>query len=1090
MHLLHHCICSWRCAATSLVLVLLVATTSNAQEGDAGIPPEQLAFFETKIRPVLVEHCQKCHSEEAKQQGNLKANLWLDSRDGLVRGGDSGSAYDSQEPLSSLLLKAIRYEEYEMPPAGKLPASVIDDFERWLKLGAPDPRTGKVNPLPKGPDIQAGREHWAIQPLRILEPPTSGLSANATNPIDAWIFREQAAHGVYPTATADARILVRRLWFDLLGLPPTPEELENALALVSLNPAERSSFDTETRPTDGSLVSTVSPKGWERLVNQLLDRPEYGERWARHWMDVVRFAESFGYEQDYNRPNAYHYRDFLIRALNSDLPYDRFIQWQIAGDELSPENPQAWMATGFLGAGAFPTQLTETEFESTRYNELDDMTATIGVSFLGLSIGCARCHDHKFDPITAQDYYRFASTFTSAIRSEKTFDLAPEENKKRRDEFEQSLRQAKSELANYEQAGLGREVIDFLKRSIEDNAAALSGPWNVLSGTLSTENGSKYVLQADGSFLATGNSPGKETLVFECKLDLTKARALRIEALSDPSLPRGGPGRADNGNFALGNMTAEIVSEGRESRLIQLGRPAATHQQNGDSLSIAASLDTDLVSGWAVDGQIGKSQAAVLFFEGLPTGDGEGEQPATTVRLSLRFHHPNSKHIVGRIRFSVSNDINPPVEVGGKEPPADVVQAVQALTKRYKEQLEGGKTDTQMEQLLKDSDGWSELVNWYKTISTRWGELQKNLSELERKGPPIQLTTVLVTTEGEQHLPHHADDRGYPHFYPQTHLLRRGDVAQKVSVVSPGVPEVFLGRSRSKPDLLWTEPKRNPKSSYQRAALALWLTDVESGAGALAARVMANRVWMHHFGRGLVSTPNDFGTTGERPTHPELLEWLASQFIDQGWSLKALHRVILTSQTYMQGNRLDADPRLAMDPDNRYWWYRSPRRIEAEAVRDSLLRTSGLLDATMYGPGSLDPNMKRRSVYFFIKRSQLIPMMMLFDWPEHLVSIGQRQTTTVAPQALALMNNPLAREAAERLASQAITKPDRVRDVFLKVLSREPMEKERSLVNSLYQDALRERGQSLPSDGSNVELMAFADVCQVLFCSNEFLYVD
>jgi hypothetical protein len=456
----------------------------------------------------------------------------------------------------------------------------------------------------------------------------------------------------------------------------------------------------------------------------------------------------------------------------------------------------------------------------------------------------------------------------------------------------------------------------------------------------------------------------------------------------------------------------------------------------------------------------------------------------------LRFHHPNSKHIVGRIRFSVSNDINPPVEVGGKEPPADVVQAVQALTKRYKEQLEGGKTDTQMEQLLKDSDGWSELVNWYKTISTRWGELQKNLSELERKGPPVQLTTVLVTTEGEQHLPHHADDRGYPHFYPQTHLLRRGDVAQKVSVVSPGVPEVFLGRSRSKPDLLWTEPKRNPKSSYQRAALALWLTDVESGAGALAARVMANRVWMHHFGRGLVSTPNDFGTTGERPTHPELLEWLASQFIDQGWSLKALHRVILTSQTYMQGNRLDADPRLAMDPDNRYWWYRSPRRIEAEAVRDSLLRTSGLLDATMYGPGSLDPNMKRRSVYFFIKRSQLIPMMMLFDWPEHLVSIGQRQTTTVAPQALALMNNPLAREAAERLASQAITKPDRVRDVFLKVLSREPMEKERSLVNSLYQDALRERGQSLPSDGSNVELMAFADVCQVLFCSNEFLYVD
>ncbi len=1090
MNTLLSSICSLRCATNPLVLVLLATATMNAQEAGGVIPPEQLAFFESKIRPVLVEHCQKCHSEEAKEQGNLKANLWLDSRDGLVRGGDSGPAIDSQEPMSSLLLKAIRYEEYEMPPAGKLPASVIEDFERWFKLGAPDPRKGKVNPLPKGPDIQSGRNHWAIQPLSKLEPPTSDRSATATNPIDAWIFREQAAHGLYPSATADARILVRRLWFDLLGLPPTPEELENAIELVALKSTERSFSNANTSSSDQSPVSTVSPKGWETLVDQLLDRPEYGERWARHWMDVVRFAESFGYEQDYNRPNAYHYRDFLIRAFNSDLPYDQFVQWQLAGDELSPENPQAWMATGFLGAGAFPTQLTETEFESTRYNELDDMTATIGVSFLGLSIGCARCHDHKFDPITAQDYYRFASTFTTAIRSEKTFDLAPEENRKRRIEFEQSVDRAKTELVNYEQAGLGREVIDFLKRTSSDDTATLTGPWSVVSGNLGTENGSKYVPQADGSFLATGDSPGRETLVFDCKLDLTKVRALRIEALSDPSLPRGGPGRADNGNFALGNVTAEIISEGRPSRSIKLGRPAATHQQNGDSLSIAASLDADLVSGWAVDGQIGKSQAAVLFLEELPTGDGDVQQHAATVRLSLRFHHPNSKHIVGRVRFSVSNEVSPPVEVGGKEPPSDVVRAVRELTKLYKEQSEGGKTDEQIEQSLRASEGWKVSVDWYKTISTRWGDLQKSLSELERKGPPIQLTTVLVTTEGEQHLPHHADDRGYPHFYPQTHLLRRGDVAQKVSVVSPGVPEVFLGRSRSTPDLQWTEPKSNQKSSYQRAALAKWLTDVESGAGPLAARVMVNRIWMHHFGRGLVSTPNDFGTTGERPSHPELLEWLAKQFVEQGWSLKSLHRAILTSHTYMQRNRLDADPRLAIDPDNRFWWHRSPRRIEAEAVRDSLLRTSGLLDATMYGPGSLDPNMKRRSVYFFIKRSQLIPMMMLFDWPEHLVSIGQRQTTTVAPQALALMNNPLARESAERLAAQAITKPDRVQDVFMRVLSREPLEKERSLVDSLYQNALRERGQSPTGTGSNVELMAFADVCQVLFCSNEFLYVD
>jgi hypothetical protein len=303
---------------------------------------------------------------------------------------------------------------------------------------------------------------------------------------------------------------------------------------------------------------------------------------------------------------------------------------------------------------------------------------------------------------------------------------------------------------------------------------------------------------------------------------------------------------------------------------------------------------------------------------------------------------------------------------------------------------------------------------------------------------------------------------------------------------------VFVRRdpSNSDPsnsDLAWDSiDKANAKSSYQRAALARWLTHTETGAGSLVARVIVNRLWQHHFGRGLVATPNDFGTTGQRPTHPELLEWLAQDLIDHGWKLKPLHKRIMTSQTYMQGNRSVDDPRMGVDPDNQLWWHRPPRRLEAEAIRDSLLTVSEMLDRTMYGPGSLDPNMKRRSVYFSIKRSQLIPMMMLFDWPEHLVSIGQRQSTTIAPQALALMNHPLSRSAAEAIARSHVA-PGQLDAIFLRILARRSTDAERGAAMRFIarvEQTRREQSSEAP------ETMALADFCQILLCSNEFIYVD
>ena len=1047
----------------SALLVSSLISTAEAQgkpqsrlESLGESPPEvkdsqeSLAFFESKIRPVLVEQCYSCHSQEAATKGKLKGGLYLDSKEGLQRGGDTGPALSSEHTEESLILKALRYEEYEMPPSGKLSANIIEDFERWIAQGAIDPRRAAEPIKQKAMDLESGRKFWSLQPLGSIRP------ASGAHPVDAFILAAQGAKDLTPSEMADPRVLVRRAWFDLLGIPPTPEELQEAIASLGVPEGQK---------------GTVSAVAWSALIDRLLERPEYGERWARHWMDIARFAESFGYEQDYDRPNAYHYRDFLIRAFNQDMPFDQMARWQIAGDELAPENPLAWMATGFLGAGAFPTQLTEREFESTRYNELDDMTATTSVAFLGLSIGCARCHDHKFDPISSEDYYRFAASFTAAIRSEKTLDLDPEANRKIAADHKLKLEELRRELMAYEAEQLPIELAKFISQRGNDPAKSLNDPWRNLRGELESSAASQFKLQTDGSYLAIGDAPNQDKITFTAALPAGQWTALRIEALADPTLPRQGPGRADNGNFALGNLTVEHLAKDQEPTKLVLEQPQATHQQNADSLSIAASIDADLVSGWAIDGQIGKSQAAVFrIANAISTVESD------RLRMTLLFHHPNAKHAMGRMRFSISKAPSPPIEVGGDAPPADVLEAIAQIAEKLP-----------MTKELPSSDAWKTVLAWYKSVDPQWSQLNSKLTKLERDGPALRRTNVLVTTEGEPHVPHHADGRGYPHFYPETHLLRRGDVDQKVSVVSPGFPKVFLKDLNAPAELTWADStKSNSKSSYRRAALAKWLTDTTDGTGALVARVIVNRLWQHHFGRGLVATPNDFGSTGQKPTHPELLDWMAQELIDQGWKLKALHRHLMTSQTYMQTNRRPEDPRLKSDPDNLLWWHRPPRRLEAESIRDSMLVVSGLLDRTMYGPGTLDPNMKRRSIYFFIKRSQLIPMMMLFDWPEPLVSIGQRQTTTIAPQALAFMNNPIARAAAEALSNQ-ISDVQQIDEVFLKVLSRSPTDAERQAAFRFIAQAQKTRQeQNVPQP----EKMAIADFCQILLCANEFIYVD
>ena len=1003
------------------------------------VPPDHperakkgLELFRSSVRQILTSRCLNCHGGNS-----VKADFDLSTRESLVASGFLGDT-----SADSHLLQVVTHEsEPHMPwKEPKLPETEIKQLRTWIDLGAPYDKPLGNRPAKPATEMivtDQDRKFWSFQPLQPTPVPDVKDDSWCRNPIDHFILAQQQAAGLTPNAAADRRTLIRRAYFDLLGLPPAPQDVEN-------------------------FVNDPDPNAWPRLVDRLLQQPQYGERWARHWMDVARFAESHGYEQDYDRPHAWHYRDFLIRAFNEDLPWDQFVRWQLAGDELAPNNPMAMTATGFLGAGAFPTQLTEAEFESARYDELDDMVMTTGVAFLGLSVGCARCHDHKFDPIPARDYYSLAATFTSTIRSETSLDLNPETNHQRQTEFQNRLKELRTAATSYRESQLPQKLATWLKNNPQDSDAS---PWELVAiESVKSTSGTTLQILPDGSILATGDAPSKDTITIIAQSRRAAPSALRIEALTHDSLPQRGPGRAPNGNFVLSNIQLQLLpAEGTDNpSSTALTATRATHQQNTDSLSIAASIDNDPTSGWAVDaGGIGHDQAAVFDFK--PPAN-----PASTHRwlITLSFNHPNPKHSLGRFRISLSSRPSPPAELGSPGPDATVLAALDTLRKSNP---------------ATDAPEWKIALDWFASQDPDAVKLQQAVVDAERQGPQLQLATVMVTSEGLPHMKHHADDRGFPHFYPETFLLKRGDVHQKQEPIAPGFlqiltpPNVDHSRWKATPPAGWT------RTSFRRATLANWITDSQHGAGSLLARVIVNRLWQHHFGRGIVATPNDFGVSGERPSHPQLLEWLANELIRKNYSLKQLHRTILTSSTWMQSGQFD-ETRATIDRENVLLWRRTPLRLEAEAIRDSMLAVAGILDHTQFGPGTLDQNMTRRSVYFFIKRSQLVPMMMLFDWPEHLVSIGQRPVTTIAPQALMFMNSPQGRRYASAFADKLGqgSAAQIAQTAWQEAFARNPSPTELDAAIQFL----------TPTPNSSPTREATINFCQTLFSMNEFVYID
>jgi hypothetical protein len=820
----------------------------------------------------------------------------------------------------------------------------------------------------------------------------------ARNPIDQFILAGLEAKSLKPSKPLSKEQLIRRVTFDLTGLPPTAEEV-------------------------AAFVNDTAPDAYEKLLNRLLASDRFGERWGRHWLDVVRFAESGGYEFDGDRAGAFHYRDFVIKALNADMPFDEFVRLQLAGDELKPNDMFATSATGFLVAGPYPGQTTQKTLAPIRYDHLDDMITTTSSAFLGLTIGCARCHEHKYDPIPQQDYYRLIAALARTDSMTRQMDTDPEAFRKLKATFDSKHAPLVQTLAAFEKDTLpGR-----FEKWLATEKAKPSTPWLTLEPTSVTANATFKRLD-DGSYIASGKVEKGDVYTIAARSSLTKITALRIEAMPDASLPKSGPGRSPEGTFKLSEITLTATPNAEAAK--KGAKPVAVRFKPGKTSGpVTAGMDH-----------------AATFIAETPFGVEGG----ATLTIVMKF---DNDFAAGRFRLAFSTNADAALDASTQSQFAPEILSLLAAQE--------GKLD---------GKNRAEIVRWFRKVDAVTEEAFATVERSLTKEPKPPLQPVFSATSG----------RG-----GDVHYLIRGETERKNGVASPGFVQVLTNTDENR----WLREKVDPKAPAKlpRVALGDWLTDDKQGAGHLLARVIVNRLWQHHFGKGLVRTPNDFGIQGEPPTHPELLDFLAAELIKGGWKLKPIHKLIMMSAAYQQGRDVNAAATKA-DPQNRLWWSVPPRRLEAEAIRDSILAIGGSLDLKMYGAGTLDENSPRRSVYLTVKRSRLLPMLQAFDSPEPIQSVGERPQTTATTQALMMMNSRLVRQQAEKLAkvvlpASAADVPASVEKAYRTVLGRMPTTTERTRMTDFI---LRTAG----NQGAKGLETATADFCQVLLCLNEFLYVD
>jgi hypothetical protein len=828
-------VCTRLPLALAAALPLLLGSAGSLPAATPEPTPEQVRYFEEKVRPILAANCYKCHGSE-QQKGKLR----LDLREMALGGGESGAVIVPGAPEKSLLVEAVKWESLEMPPSGRLSEQNIATLQEWIKLGAPMPKdhgaAGVELRTSRGVITDEDRQWWAFQPIRRPGVPEIRNPQSAIrSPIDAFLQATMAAEGLTPAPEADRRTLIRRLSWDLIGLPPSADEADV--------------FGADQRPD-----------AYERLADRLLTSPQHGERWARHWLDLVRYAESDGYKQDAYRPEAWRYRDYVIRSLNADKPYSQFVLEQLAGDEAAPHDPDALIATGYLRLGIY--EYNQRDVRTHWANILNDLTDVTADVFLGMGLSCARCHDHKFDPILQKDYYRLQAFFAPILWRENVPAASADE-----------IAAYQRDLAAWEEktAEIRRQLAE-IEEPIKRNAM--------------------------------------QTTLVKFPDDLQ-----------------------------------ELLAKSPQER---------------------DPYETQL--------------AYLCIFQAT---DGEGK--------------------------------------------ADIAA-----------KLKGEKKE-------------------------RWEHLKRQLAEYDVHRPKLIPIIPAVTDVGP--------------VAPVVSIPGRRSVAGGGRVAEPIEPGPL---SVLDPEPLTIPPPPTSLTTGRRTALAQWITSPDNP---LAPRVLANRLWQYHFGRGLAEAPSDFGRLGQPPSHPELLDYLAADLIDRGWSLKRLHRQLVISAAYRQASHGPAvAASAAKDPLNRFVSRMTVRRLSAEQIRDAAIAASGELDPRIGGEGGDSGKTARRAIYLKFFRNKQDATLDVFDVPDGQFSAPIRNVTTTPTQSLFMINGPWMLSRAKALASKlddsSATLDQRVTAAYRAALGREP-----------DADELRAAREFLQTSDANAS-EALVDFCHVLLNANEFLYVD
>ncbi len=1090
----------WRLIALTL---LLQVTTAWAQTPDAASDD----FFEKQIRPVLAARCWDCHGPDQQE-----SDLRLDSREALLDGGSRGAVVVPGMPEKSLLITVINHADtLAMPPKEKMPLKEIVAITQWVKAGAvwPNSQATTVNKKPQNKGSAFSEEqlkHWAFQPIARPQPPSVRSQDWVKSPIDQFILAKLEENSLQPAPRAEKRALIRRATFDLTGLPPTYDEVT-------------------------AFVADDSPDAFARLIDRLLDSPAYGERWGRHWLDVARYGDSNGLDENLSQANAFRYRDYVVDALNADLPFDTFIHEQLAGDLLGGDDARATQrltATGFLVIGA--KMLAEDDPLKMQMDIIDEQVDTLSKAFMGMTLGCARCHDHKFDPISIKDYYSLAGIFKSTTTMENFSVVARWQERPLATADELQQRDVAQNKVNAQQAEIKRisqVATDVLLQDARDRV-------------------DEYVMAA------------AEQLWLNLK---AKSFGARLDAKPPQSLPEGAI-LVEAENYQRGNVLKSSTGYGEGIGVIL----------NAGKLPNVAEYDIEVPeAGWyQFETRYAAASARPVQF--MLNDEVVSSKVAGGVTGSW---NPDTQRwqVEGQYQFRVGRNV---LRLFAEHPFPHIdklllvkraVPAVEAVTLRTAD----ARTKDRPELLKQFVAQWADYLSKEAAgLTPLWPEWRDQVVALQIKGEDgvavtdffsaaRQVGESLRAAEGEwkalkatapsaKGLPDRTQDARRKLLYEtnddapfqtkgiedQFDATTKSTLAQKreelkvLEAAVPKFPEVMAVSNSKIEDLpvhlrgnhttlaRELEPRRFPqvmqlghaplaKDVSGRLELARWLTDP---AHPLTSRVIVNRVWLWHFGEGLVRSPDNFGLLGERPTHPELLDWLAQRFMSSGWSLKQLHRELMLSATYQMSSQFDARAN-ELDPDHRLWWRRPIKRLEVEAVRDAVLAVSGSLDQRLGGSLLPTPNRNyvtstanvnpaiydapRRAIYLPVVRSALYDLYQAFDFAEPTVLNGRREVTTIPTQALFMLNSKLVSQQSRALALSLLndeaTAPNRVREAYRRILQREASAAEVARAEEFLKQ-LENTSETTVKISQEREIRCWQSLIRTLISTNEFIYLN